>query len=453
MIAQEVLNILTGFSNLDTNNTNNTNSTNTNTNTNSDLNERDRDVVESMLGLKRSIRDTDPYNPANSEVPAFNQPIPLFKPNKQYKPENLVIMNKFYNEQSLQAQQAHLNLSQLDHIYRRIKSDPVISNWNCQFNLNTSIIIYLPGYKIKITEEYLSIQQQQIMISLTDFVGNLIEIPEIGFPHHTKTTSSINDLINQIHNIIKSDYNMKCYHQTRILGNYLKQLNKYEVHVGSRVVVSVRCHGVQITFKLSYPHEYIGNRGIKWGDPENPIIILATIINYDMNKLTRKIKIKFINYKFNSFHNICDFFENINLNPCFEPIQTQTMMYPSIPYVSNVNNLTNLPNLPNIPCLPCLPSQPYDVAESDESESETESIGLISSESDSDFSKNKKYYHCNQCKYKCKQERGVKYHKLRNHATIEERKNECKYYCTKCDFGTNVKKSFDIHLDTIKHKN
>jgi ribosomal protein L35 len=47
----------------------------------------------------------------------------------------------------------------------------------------------------------------------------------------------------------------------------------------------------------------------------------------------------------------------------------------------------------------------------------------------------------------------MKLHILTNHSTKEERKKEMKYYCDKCDFGTNAEILFQRHLETQKHLN
>jgi ribosomal protein L35 len=47
----------------------------------------------------------------------------------------------------------------------------------------------------------------------------------------------------------------------------------------------------------------------------------------------------------------------------------------------------------------------------------------------------------------------MKTHILTHHSTKEERKNNMKYYCDKCDFGTNAEILFKRHLETQKHLN
>ena len=60
---------------------------------------------------------------------------------------------------------------------------------------------------------------------------------------------------------------------------------------------------------------------------------------------------------------------------------------------------------------------------------------------------------CQFCNYKSKKITNMKLHILTNHSTIEERKQKLKYYCEKCDFGTNAEILFQRHLETQKHIN
>jgi hypothetical protein len=58
---------------------------------------------------------------------------------------------------------------------------------------------------------------------------------------------------------------------------------------------------------------------------------------------------------------------------------------------------------------------------------------------------------CKFCQYKSNKMSNMKTHILTHHSTIEERKNHMKYYCEKCDFGTNAEILFKRHLETQKH--
>lgn len=60
---------------------------------------------------------------------------------------------------------------------------------------------------------------------------------------------------------------------------------------------------------------------------------------------------------------------------------------------------------------------------------------------------------CKFCLYKSKKTTNMKLHVLTNHSTKEERKTSMKFYCDKCDFGTNAEILFNRHLETQKHLN
>jgi len=46
----------------------------------------------------------------------------------------------------------------------------------------------------------------------------------------------------------------------------------------------------------------------------------------------------------------------------------------------------------------------------------------------------------------------LKQHKLNEHGSLAEREKEFMYYCKLCDFGTFSKDTYNIHLNTNKHK-
>ena len=58
---------------------------------------------------------------------------------------------------------------------------------------------------------------------------------------------------------------------------------------------------------------------------------------------------------------------------------------------------------------------------------------------------------CKFCQYKSNKTTNMKLHILTNHSTKEDRKKGMKYYCDKCDFGTNAEVLFNRHLETQKH--
>jgi ribosomal protein L35 len=60
---------------------------------------------------------------------------------------------------------------------------------------------------------------------------------------------------------------------------------------------------------------------------------------------------------------------------------------------------------------------------------------------------------CKFCHYKSNKTTNMKLHILTHHSTKEERQKEFKFYCDKCDFGTNADILFKRHLETLKHLN
>lgn len=60
---------------------------------------------------------------------------------------------------------------------------------------------------------------------------------------------------------------------------------------------------------------------------------------------------------------------------------------------------------------------------------------------------------CKFCQYKSIKSSNMKTHILTHHSTKEERKKNMKYFCDKCDFGTNAEILFNRHLETLKHLN
>jgi len=58
---------------------------------------------------------------------------------------------------------------------------------------------------------------------------------------------------------------------------------------------------------------------------------------------------------------------------------------------------------------------------------------------------------CDQCSFNTYQPTNLKLHYLNHHAGQDERKKEFKYYCQSCDYGSFVKRLYQIHLDTKHH--
>ncbi len=60
---------------------------------------------------------------------------------------------------------------------------------------------------------------------------------------------------------------------------------------------------------------------------------------------------------------------------------------------------------------------------------------------------------CKFCFFETKKVSNMKLHILNNHSNKDERRENFKFYCDKCDFGCFVKILFDRHLETLKHNN
>jgi hypothetical protein len=58
---------------------------------------------------------------------------------------------------------------------------------------------------------------------------------------------------------------------------------------------------------------------------------------------------------------------------------------------------------------------------------------------------------CKFCNFESNNLTNMTVHVLTKHSTPEQRKNDFKYYCEKCDFGTFTQILFTRHLETQKH--
>ena len=66
--------------------------------------------------------------------------------------------------------------------------------------------------------------------------------------------------------------------------------------------------------------------------------------------------------------------------------------------------------------------------------------------------KEKVIFQCSKCEFNSTNKNNYSTHKLNNHSTKEERKNQFKYYCEICDFGVFTESSFEKHKNSLKHK-
>ena len=66
--------------------------------------------------------------------------------------------------------------------------------------------------------------------------------------------------------------------------------------------------------------------------------------------------------------------------------------------------------------------------------------------------KEKELFSCDKCDFSSTNKNNYLTHKLNNHSTKEERKQQFKYYCDTCDVGVFSETSFNNHKETIRHK-
>ena len=65
--------------------------------------------------------------------------------------------------------------------------------------------------------------------------------------------------------------------------------------------------------------------------------------------------------------------------------------------------------------------------------------------------KEKEIFSCNKCDFSSTNKNNYLTHKLNNHSTKEERKQQFKYYCDNCDFGVFTESSLEIHKHSLRH--
>ncbi len=59
---------------------------------------------------------------------------------------------------------------------------------------------------------------------------------------------------------------------------------------------------------------------------------------------------------------------------------------------------------------------------------------------------------CQYCNYEASDVRSIKSHILNLHKTKDDRRKEYTHYCDNCDFGSFIKKLYDKHIQSEKHK-
>jgi hypothetical protein len=62
-------------------------------------------------------------------------------------------------------------------------------------------------------------------------------------------------------------------------------------------------------------------------------------------------------------------------------------------------------------------------------------------------------FDCIDCEYKSKNSYHMKIHKIMQHGTSQERKDNCSYYCENCDVGFFASMFYESHMKSKKHNN
>lgn len=63
----------------------------------------------------------------------------------------------------------------------------------------------------------------------------------------------------------------------------------------------------------------------------------------------------------------------------------------------------------------------------------------------------KEPYKCEKCDHKTKNKTNLIQHYLNYHGNFEERKNNFKFFCEYCNYGTFSKSFIEKHINSIKH--
>ena len=64
----------------------------------------------------------------------------------------------------------------------------------------------------------------------------------------------------------------------------------------------------------------------------------------------------------------------------------------------------------------------------------------------------KEPYKCEKCDHKTKNKTNLIQHYLNYHGNFEERKNNFKFFCEYCNYGTFSKSFIEKHINSIKHE-
>ncbi len=193
--------------------------------------------------------------------------------------------------------------------FEMLKEDLINFNLKIQLWQNKYVVIWLQGFKIYIEPKN---PLNLYYLSLLDSTNKYIELRGIGFPDSIKTYGDYDKLVNEIERIINLDYNIKCYEQESKLEKILSELkiSKLTLDKTRELYATIETSIGDANLVLSYPTNIVGNRGIKYTDPENPHVILADLENVE-TFTDNKIKLSRYEY-FDSTSKLVDYIYEIS---------------------------------------------------------------------------------------------------------------------------------------------
>ncbi len=212
---------------------------------------------------------------------------------KKQKISNIEIRSLFLNHN------VFVNKLKSDLIIYDVK---IVSNEKC-------VMIMFDGYSVYIEP---MVNFTGFQLSLLDSYNKYIELRDIGFSDSIKQYLDYDKLVGEIIRIRNLDYNIECYNQENVLADKLTEL-KYSVDNTRELYVTIPKEFNDCNIVISYPHNIVGNRGLKYGDPVNPYKIKTDFENYKTFTVSTNYKInvgKRYNY-FDSFEDLTNYLNNL----------------------------------------------------------------------------------------------------------------------------------------------
>ncbi len=194
--------------------------------------------------------------------------------------EKNYISNESPKKKQTPTQTSTIIFPNVKSFFEILKEDLKDFNLNIQFWNNKYVLIWLQGFKIYIEPKN---PLNLYYLSLLDSENKYIELREIGFPDSIKTYGDYDELVDEIERIIKLNYNIKCYEEESKLEKILSELkiSKLKLDKTRELYATVETSIGDANLVLSYPFNVVGNRGVKYADPENPHVILADLENVE----------------------------------------------------------------------------------------------------------------------------------------------------------------------------